>query len=135
MSRKLSLYHRAVLAWRDELEKQREATLADKRTKLRDGLRRKLTEMFGPEHQIEMEGERDSDDVVLEAMVENLNFLGFRDPAGEINVILTLPCPNCMNRMTSIPLNQLADVGRELLQLEMTGRLSNHECLDSNKSL
>ena len=128
MSRKLSLYHKALLAWKDELKQQQKAILEDKQTKLRDGLHRKLIEMVGPGHAIELEDEDDSEDLVLEAMVENLKFLGFRCPTGEINVILVLPCPNCKHRMTSYPLTRLADIGRELLQLEMTGRLSNHDC-------
>jgi hypothetical protein len=131
MSRKLSLYHKALIEWKGELKKQQQAILEDKRTKLRDGLHRKLSEIVGPEHVVELEDEDDPDDLVLEAMVENLNFLGFRGPTGEINVILVLPCPNCGHRMTSNPLTQLADLGRELLQLEMTGKLSNHECSGS----
>ena len=128
MSHNQSLYHKALIEWKGELEKKQQAILEDKRTKLRDGLHQKLTKMVGPEHFIELEGEDDSDDLVLEAMVENLNFLGFRGSAGEINVILVLPCPNCGQRMTSNPLTRLADLGKELLELEMTGRLSNHKC-------
>jgi hypothetical protein len=128
MSRKQSLYHKSLIEWKGELKQQQQAILEDKRTKLRDGLRRKLAEMVGPEHVIELEDEDDPDDLVLEAMVENLNFLGFRGPAGEINVILLLPCPKCGQRMTSNPLTRLADLGKELLELEMNGRLSNHQC-------
>lgn len=128
MSRNLSLYHKALIEWKGELEKKQQAILADKRTKLRDGLLRKLTEIAGTEYVIELEDEDDPDDLVLEAMVENLNFLSFRGSAGEINVILVLPCPNCEHRMTSNPLTRLADLGKELLELEMSGRLSNHEC-------
>jgi hypothetical protein len=134
MSRKQSLYHKALLAWKSELEKKQKVILEDKQTRLRDGLHRKLTEMVGTEHIIKLDDEDDTDDLVLEVMVENLNFLGFRGPAGEINVILVLPCPNCDYRMTSPPLTRLGDIGRELLQLEMTGRLSNHECLDRTKA-
>jgi hypothetical protein len=131
MSRKLSLYHKALIEWKGELEKKQQAILEDKRTKLWEGLHQKLTEIVGPEYVIELEYKADDADDLLEAIVENLNFLGFRGPAGEINIILLLPCPNCGHRMTSNPLTRLADLGRELLQLEMTGALSNHRCLNS----
>lgn len=128
MSHKLSLYHKALMAWKGELEQQQQARLEDKRTKLRDGLPRKLTEIIGPEYVIELEDEDDPDDIVLEAMVENLNFLGFRGPAGEINIILVMECPNCGQRMASNALTRLADLGQELSQLAMSGWLSTHQC-------
>jgi hypothetical protein len=112
MSRKLTLYHKALLAWKGELEKQQQARLEDKLTTLRAGLHRKLEEMIGPEYVIKLEAEDDPDDMVLEAMVENFNFLGFRGPAGEINIILVMECPGCGRRMTSNPLTRLADLGR-----------------------
>jgi hypothetical protein len=128
MSHKLSLYHKALIAWKGELEKQQQARLEDKRTKLRDGLPRKLTELIGPEYVIELEDEDDPDDIILEAMVENFNFLGFRGPAGEINIILVMECPGCGQRMASNALTRLADLGQEISQVAMSGWLSNHQC-------
>jgi hypothetical protein len=128
MSSNASLFHKALIAWRGELEKQHEAALADKRTKLRDGLRRKLEERFGTEHFIELEDEDDPNDLVLRAVIENLRFLAFRSPEGAINVVLLMPCPRCGHQMPSNPLTRLADLGRELLQFDMSGTLSHHEC-------
>ncbi len=134
MSRKQSLYHKALIAWKGELERKRQAILEDKKTKLRDGLRRKLEEIVGPEYAVEIKDtQADSSDLVLEAVAGYLDFIGFRGPAGEINVILTVLCLRCGFNMTSNFLTSLVDLGRELLQLEMTGSLSNHECSESNK--
>ena len=129
MSRQITLYHKALLAWRGELAKLKQGALEDKKTKLRDALYQRLREMVGPEYVIDLEDEDDPDDLVLEAMVDDdLNFLSFRNSEGEIKIILVMPCPNCRYRMVSDPITGLADVGRELLQLEMIGRLGNHQC-------
>ena len=131
MSDRLPLYHKALLAWRHELEKQHRATLEDKETPLREGLRRKLAEITGYEYIIEVEDRNDDPyDAVLGAKVENLNFLAFRSPEGAINVVLLMPCPHCGHQMPSDPLTRLADLGRELLQFDMRGTLSNHQCTD-----
>lgn len=131
MSRNPSLLHKALRAWRGELERQHKAALADKRTKLRVGLRRKLEEMFGPEHVVELEDKDDPNDLALGAMIENMRFLAFRSPEGIINVVLLMPCPRCGHQMPSSPLTRLADLGRELLQFDMSGILSGHQCSDS----
>jgi hypothetical protein len=135
MSSNPSLFHKALIAWRVELEKQHETTLADKRTKLHDGLRRKLEEMFGTEHFIELEDEDDPDDLVLRAVIENLRFLAFRSPEGGINVVLLMPCPRCNHQMPSRPLIWLADLGRELTQFGMTGIVGEHQCTDKDDEL
>lgn len=127
MSRNPSLFHKALLAWQDELERQHETALVDKRTKLRDGMRRKLQEMFGPEHFIELE-EDDRNDLVLRAVIENLLFLAFRSSEGVINIVLLMPCPRCGHQMPSSPLTQLADLGRELTRFGMTGIIGEHQC-------
>jgi hypothetical protein len=46
MTRKQSLYQKALLARRGELVAQHESILKDRQTKMRDALRQKLTEMF-----------------------------------------------------------------------------------------
>jgi hypothetical protein len=131
MSHRLPLYHKALLAWRHELEKQYRAILEDKETPLRERLRRKLAEITGYEYIIEVEDRNDDPyDAVLGAKVENLNFLAFRSPEGVINVVLLMPCPHCDHQMPSDPLTRLADLGRELLQFDMHGTLSNHQCTD-----
>jgi hypothetical protein len=133
MSRNQSLYHKALIEWKGELEKKQKAILEDKGTNLRDGLHRKLIEIVGPEYAIEIkEAEDDSENLMLDAVVDYLDFIGFRGPAGEINVILVVLCLGCRHKMTSNLLTRLADLGQELLQLEMTGRLSNHECSSSD---
>jgi hypothetical protein len=125
------LYYRALLAWRHELEEQRRKALEDKETPLSDGLRRKLTTIFGPEHVVSVEVRHDdSHDLVRGAEVEGLRFLGFRSPEGTINVVLLMPCPHCGHQMPSAPLTRLADLGRELVQFDMHGTLSNHQCTD-----
>lgn len=129
MSRNQSLYHKALIEWKGELEKKQQAILEDKRMKLRDGFHQKLVEIVGPEYTIEIKDAEDgSEDLLLEASAGYLDFIAFRCPAGEINIILVVLCPNCDHKMPSNPLINLADLGRNLLQLEMTGRLSNHEC-------
>jgi hypothetical protein len=128
MSHKQPLYQKALLAWRGELEKQRASILKDKQTKLRDAMHQKLAEICGVEYDIEMEGLHAKDELVLGAVIENLNFLAFRSPAGDINIVLLIPCPRCRHQMTSDPLTSLVDLGRELLQFEMKGTLSDHEC-------
>jgi hypothetical protein len=129
MSRNQSLYHKALIEWKGELEKKQQAILEDKGTKLRDVLHRKLAEIVGPEYAIEIkEAEQDSEELMLDAAAGYLDFIGFRGPAGEINIILVVLCPSCGHKMPSNPLINLADLGRNLLQLEMTGKLSNHEC-------
>lgn len=129
MSSNLPLYHKALLAWHDEVEKQYKAMLEDKLTKLSEGVRRKMSEMFGPQYIIQVES-RDDDpyDSVLEAEVENLRFLAFRSRGGGINIVLLMRCPRCDHQMPSNSLTRLADLGRELLQFELSGSLSNHEC-------
>jgi hypothetical protein len=129
MSDRPPLYYRALLAWQYELEEQRRKALEDKETPLSDGLRRKLIGMFGPEHVVSVEVRHDDPyDLVRGAEVEGLRFLGFRSPDGIINVVLVMPCPHCGYQMPSAPLNQLADLGRELLQFDRYGKLNNHEC-------
>jgi hypothetical protein len=129
MSRKQSLYRKALIKWKGELEKKQKATLEDKRTKLRDGLHQKLAEIVGPEYVVKIkDAADDSEDLMLEAVVDYLDFIGFRGPAGEINVILVVLCPRCGHNMPSNPLTVLTDLGRELLRLEMTGNLGDHEC-------
>jgi hypothetical protein len=135
MSRNLSLFQKALLAWRGELERQHEAALADRRTKLRDGMRRKLEEMFGTEYLIELEEDDDPKDLVLRAVIENLLFLAFRGSEGAINVVLLMPCPRCGYQMPSSPLTRLADLGRELTQFGMTGIIGEHQCTGRDDEL
>jgi hypothetical protein len=135
MNRNPSLFHKALIAWRDELGRQHEAALVDKQTGLRYGLRRKLEEMFGTEHFIELEDEDDPSDLVLRAVIENLRFLAFRSPEGTINVVLLMPCPRCSHQMPSRPLTRLGDLGRELTQFGMTGIIGEHQCTDEDDEL
>ncbi len=85
--------------------------------------------MFGHEHIVEVEI-RDDDpyDLVLRATVDNLRFIGFRSPDGSINIVLLMKCHHCGHEMPSDPLRGLADLGRALLQLDMSGTLSTHQC-------
>lgn len=126
----MPLYQKALLAWHDELERQYQAALEDRLTRLRDGTRRKMAEMFGPEYAVRVEA-RDDDpyDAVLEAEVENLRFIAFRGRGGGINISLLMPCPRCGHQMPSGPLTRLADLGRELTNLAAGSALSSHECV------
>jgi len=136
MTRKQSLYQKALLAWRRELVTRHESMLKDQQTKLRDALRQKLTGMFGTDYSIEVEEPHPQEELVLGAVIENLNFLGIRGPDGGINVVLLIQCSCCGHQMPSTSLTRLADLGRELLQFEMNGTLWDHECPDilSDKS-
>jgi hypothetical protein len=129
MSSSSPLHYKALLAWRQELERQRKEALADKETPLREALRQRLTGMFGVEHLVELEG-RDGDphDMVLGAKVEGLRFIGFRNRDGDINVVLLEKCSRCGHEMPSNPLTRLADLGRELTRLGMSGVVGEHQC-------
>jgi hypothetical protein len=131
MTRNKSLYQTALLAWRRELVARHESTLKDKGTKMRDALRQKLVDMFGSDYQIELEGTHTKEEMILGAVIENLNFLAFRRAAGNIHVVLMIPCSHCGYQMPSDSLTCLADLGRELLQFEMKGTLGEHECPDT----
>lgn len=131
MTRKHSLYQKALLAWRGELVTQQESILKDKQTKMRDALRQKLIEMFGSNYPIEIESAHAKEELVLGAVIEGLNFLAIRGPAGGISVVLLVPCSRCGHQMPSASLTSLADLGRELLQFEMNGTLRDHECPDA----
>lgn len=128
MSDRESLYQKALLAWRRELVAQHESALKDKGAKLRDALQQKLVDMFGSDHQIELEGTHANEEIILGAVIENLNFLALRRNAGDINIVLMIPCSRCGYQMPSEFLTCLADLGRELLQFEMKGTLGEHEC-------
>jgi hypothetical protein len=128
MSHERSLYTEALLAWRRELEKLRDEALRYKRLNLKEGLRLKLTEMFGTDYEIFEEGDGDPDDPVRGAVVDNLPFLAIRQRDGNINMHLLVPCFSCGYQMPSEPLSSISDLGRELLQFEMKGRLGDHEC-------
>jgi hypothetical protein len=128
MTHNQSLYQKALLAWRQELVAQHDSTLKDKRMKMRDALRQKLEEMFGSDYPIELEDEHTQEEIILGAVIENLNFLALRRAAGDIHIVLMIPCPHCGYQMPSDSLTCLADLGRELLQFEMKGTLGKHEC-------
>ncbi|MGA9994156.1 MAG: hypothetical protein WBP93_02025 [Pyrinomonadaceae bacterium] len=128
MNRERSLYTTALLAWRGELEKLREEALRYKRVSLREGLRLKLIEMFGPDYEILEESDVDPNNHVRGAVINNLSFLAIRQHDGNINVHLLVPCSRCGYQMPSEPLSGMSSLGRELLQLEMNGHLGNHEC-------
>jgi hypothetical protein len=128
MSSNLPLCHKALLAWQDELEKRYKATLEDKQSRLRDRFLKKLTEMFGPAHIIRLDDEDDPNDLILGAVIEELRFLAFRTSLGDIKVVFLMPCSRCGHQMPSGPLTSLADLGKELTTLSMSGTLSNHEC-------
>ena len=128
MSGRQSLYEKALLAWRRELVARHDSTLKDKGTKMRYALRQKLVDMFGSEYPIEMEDAHAKEKMVLGAVIENLNFLAFRRSAGDIHIVLMMPCSRCGYQMPSESLTCLADLGRELLKFEMSGTLRDHEC-------
>lgn len=128
MNRERSLYTKALLAWRGELEKLREEALRYKRVNLREGLHLKLIEMFGADYEIVEERDGDPDDPVRGAVVDNLSFLAIRQRDGNINVHLLVPCFRCGYAMPSEPLSSISDLGQELLKLEMKGYIGAHEC-------
>jgi hypothetical protein len=131
MSDRKPLYQKALLAWRRELVARHETTLKDKGMKMRDALRQKLVDMFGSDYQIELEGTHVKEEIILGAVIENLNFLALRRAAGDIHIVLMIPCSHCGYQMPSNSLTCLADLGRELLQFEMKGTLGEHECPDA----
>jgi hypothetical protein len=128
MTQKQPLYQKALLAWRQELMLQRDSMLKDKQAKLRDRMCQKLEEMFGADYPITIEGAHAKDDLVLGAVVEDLNLLAFRDAQGNINIVLLVLCPRCGHQIAGDPLTRLADLGRELLELDMKGTIGDHEC-------
>jgi hypothetical protein len=127
-----SLYNRALLARRRELEVAYQAIEADKQTGLRQGVFNKLALMFGPWHVIEMEAETNPAGVVIGATVEDLRFLGLRVPSGEIGIHLLVRCERCGHEMAGDRLTCLADLGRELAELNRKGAIGEHECSETN---
>ncbi len=123
-----SLYKRALLAWRRELTKTYEEIQADKQTELRRGVFRKLVGMFGPEHIVELEPSAKATEVVIGVVVEDFRFLGLRSPSGEIGIHLLVRCASCGYEMAGDRLNCLADLGRELVELDQKGNIGEHEC-------
>ncbi len=128
MSQKQPLSQKALLAWRQELASRRDSMIKDKQFNLRYRMFQKLQEMFGSDYPMEMEGLHAQDDLVLGAVVDGLNFLAFRDSHGYINIVLLVLCPQCKHQIMSDPLTHLAELGRELLQLQMKGTIDDHEC-------
>jgi hypothetical protein len=135
MSDNSPLHYKALLAWREEMERRRREALADKETPLGEGLRRRLTAMFGAEHPVEVEvWEGDPYDLVLWAEVEGLRFLGFRGPDDRINVVLVAKCSRCGREISGDPLTRLADLGRELTQFGMSGIIGEHHCTQRDET-
>jgi len=124
-----SLRKRALLAWRHELVWAYQAKEADRQTELRQVVFRKLVSMFGPRHVVEVEAQANAVDVEIWAAVEGLRFLGVRHPSGEIQICLVSRCPNCGQEAAGDWLTRLADLGRELADLEEKGKIEGHECL------
>lgn len=135
MSDRSSLYYKALLAWQRELEERRAEALVDKETPLPDGLRQRLTGMFGAEHAVEVEDRQDDPhDMVLGAEVEGLRFIGFRSREGRINLVLLEKCRRCRREMSSGPPHQFgrsrkgtveARNGRDIEYSRMHGRRLN----------
>jgi|SRR5215213_10031274 len=126
------LRERALDAYRAvRAEKLQEARLYGQLT-LQDALQLKLWKLFGGEYIIDVE--ESMDDQVLGAEIEGLNFLGIRRSDSDIQLLLVESCPHCSYKMTSQPITSLAALGRELLQFEMMGMLSNHECSEFKTS-
>ena len=123
-----SLYSQALLAWRGELGEVLEEQRRYKGLSLCDGLPRKLEEVFGPGHMIEVEAGGKPDDPVRGATVDGLPFLGVRRREGNIDIYLIVPCVRCGYQMVSERLRQVRDLGRELLSLGMEGVIGGHEC-------
>lgn len=121
-----SIRERALHAYREVLaEKCREDRLYRQLT-LRDALQLNIWKLFGGEYLIDVE--ENVDEQVLMAVVEGLNFIGIRNSEADIQLVLVETCLRCGYKMTSQPLTSLVALGRELLQIEITGMLSNHEC-------
>lgn len=120
------LREKAQHAYREVLaEKLRDARLYEQLA-LHDAVQLKIWKLFGGECLIDFE--EDEAEHVLGAVVEELNFLGIRCDDGGVQLVLVESCPCCGYKMTSQPLTGLVALGRELLQLKMSGTLSNHEC-------
>lgn len=128
MSNKLSLYRIALLAWRQELMAQAEEISVYKEMTIRDGLRRKLKELFGTGHEIELDTEGGPNDPVLGAVVDGLHFLGIRCEDGRIKITMLIRCARCGHQMPSKFLHNISDLGQQLLEFEMSGILNDHEC-------
>lgn len=120
------LREKAQHAYRQVLaEKFQEARLYEQLA-LRDALQLKVWKLFGGECLIDFE--ENEDEHVLGAVIEELNFLGIRSSNGGLQLVLVESCACCGYKMTSRPITSLVALGRELLQLKMSGTLSNHEC-------
>ncbi|HYX72218.1 MAG TPA: hypothetical protein VE732_05565 [Nitrososphaera sp.] len=120
------LRERALHAYRQVLaEKLREDRLY-RQLALREALQLKVWELFGGEYLIDVE--ENVDEHVLGAVVEGLNFFCIRAGDADVQLILIESCNRCGYKMTSQPITSIVALGRELLQLEVSGKLSNHKC-------
>jgi hypothetical protein len=121
-----SLRQRAIHAYREVLaEKLRERKLYGQLA-LRNALQLKIWKLFGGNCLIDF-GENE-DELILNIVIEGLNFIGLRSRDGDVQLIFVEPCPRCSYKMTSRPITSLVVLGQELSQLEIDSTLSNHDC-------
>lgn len=121
-----SLRQRAIHAYREVLaEKLRERKLYGQLA-LRNALQLKIWKLFGGNCLIDF-GENE-DELILNVVIEGLNFIGLRSRDGDVQLIFVEPCPRCSYKMTSRPITSLVVLGQELSQLEIDSTLSNHDC-------
>lgn len=121
-----SLRQRAIHAYQEVLaEKLRERKLYGQLA-LRDALQLKIWKLFGGNCLIDF-GENE-DELILNVVIEGLNFIGLRSRDGDVQLIFVEPCPRCSYKMTSRPITSLVVLGQELSQLEIDSTLSNHDC-------
>jgi hypothetical protein len=118
----LSLRERAMTAWKRE-RPLKEAARVEQKARLVEAVRRKLTEMFGTEYEIKVGivGEER-----ITASVEEMRFNTFIYNEETITIIPVERCLYCGIDVTLGSVEDLADLGRALEELEQG---PGHRCI------
>ena len=122
----MPLGDKALWAYRQLLDERRTEYRLYQQLPLKEAARLKLEKLFGTEHVIEVE--KDDNELVLGAIIEELHFLCLRSEEGDVQVMWLAPCARCGCQMPSQPLTSLTDLGQAILLFGMTRRVNNHVC-------
>ena len=122
----MPLGDKALWAYRQLLGERREEYRRYQQLPLREAVRLKLEKLFGTEHAIEVE--KDDNELVLGAVIEELHFLCLRSEEDDVQVMWITPCARCGYQMPSQPLTSLTDLGQAILLFGMTRTVDNHVC-------
>lgn len=93
---------------------------------LRDALRLKLERVLGVGYDIAIGAGGSERERFAE--IDGLRFLGVRLPDGDVGVVWVARCPRCGEEKGGRFLEALTDLGEEIAQFRLTGRVGGHQC-------